>query len=108
MDMAESERLFDVLTPLGFSVRVTYAYWRFVTTVKHPVMAGRESIVQATLSEPDQVRRSRSDGAVYLFYRLSRPGRWTCVVVRRLNHEGFLVTTYPTDAVKEGIRVWPR
>ena len=31
---------FEVLTPLGFRVRVTRAYWELIVTVKHPVMAG--------------------------------------------------------------------
>lgn len=34
--------LFEIETPLGFRVRVTRAYWELITTVKHPVMAGRE------------------------------------------------------------------
>jgi hypothetical protein len=43
---------------------------------------------------------------VYLFYREERPGRWFCAVVKRLNGGAFLVTTYPTDAIKEGERIW--
>ena len=46
------EYLFVVSTPLGFSVRVTHAYWELITTVKHPVMAGHEAGVQATLAAP--------------------------------------------------------
>jgi hypothetical protein len=70
-------------------------------------MEGREADVAAALSRPIQVRISRSDPRVYLFYRLERPGRWICAVVKRTNGEGFLVTTYPTDAIKEGNRIWP-
>jgi hypothetical protein len=32
--------------------------------------------------------------------------RWTCVVVKRTDNEAFLVTAYPTDAIKEGVRTW--
>jgi hypothetical protein len=49
-----------------------------------------------------------SDLAVFLFYRAVVPGRWFCAVAKRLNAEGFLITTYPTDAIKEGERVWSR
>ena len=38
--------LFEARTPLGFTVRVTRAYWQVITTVKHPVMAGCEAEVQ--------------------------------------------------------------
>jgi len=45
---------------------------------------------------------------VLLFYRLERPGRWICAVAKRLNDEGFPITTYPTDAIKEGERIWSK
>ncbi len=32
--------LFEVMTPLGFRVRVTRGYWDLIVSVKHPVMAG--------------------------------------------------------------------
>jgi hypothetical protein len=36
---------------------------------KHPVLAGRAKDIEDTLRDPDQVRRSRKDPAVFLFYR---------------------------------------
>ena len=79
-----------------------------ITTIKHPAMAGREALVQEPLASPDEVRISRSDEAVYLFYKAERDRRWVCAVAKRLNGEGFLITAYPTDAVKEGERIWPK
>jgi hypothetical protein len=102
----ENELLFEVDTPLGFSVRVSQSYWEFIVTVKHPTMAGMENEVQTTLREPEEVRRSRSDANVYLFYRKQNAQRWFCAVVRRLNGDGFLITTYPTDAIKAGETIW--
>jgi hypothetical protein len=67
--------LFEVVTPLGFSVRVTRAYWELIVTVKHPVMRGREVDVQTVLQTPEEVRRSRGDPGVLLFYRVEEPGR---------------------------------
>jgi hypothetical protein len=100
--------LFDVLTPLGFRVRVTRAHWELIVSIKHPAMAGREEEVKETLEHPEEIRLSRSDRDVYLFYRSERVGRWVCAVSKRLDEEGFLITAYPTDAVKEGVRVWPK
>ena len=37
-----------------------------------------------------------------------RPGRWICAVAKRLDGEGFLITTYPTEAIKEGEQVWSK
>jgi hypothetical protein len=102
------ELLFEILTPLGFRVRVTRAYWELIITIKHPVMAGRENDVKDTFQNPSQIRQSKSDLAVYLFYKPERIGRWVCAVAKRLEGEGFLITAYPTDAIKEGELVWPK
>jgi len=98
--------LFKVTTPLAFSASVNAKYWDMIVTIKHPAMKGRELDVQEALKHPDEIRRSKSDPNVYLFYRAERSGRWICAVVKRLNGDAFLVTTYPTDALKEGERIW--
>jgi hypothetical protein len=103
----DSENLFEVQTPLGFSVRVSRAYWQILINIKHPAMSGREGDVAAALAAPDEVRQSRTDPSVLLFYKGSGARRWVCSVCRRLNGDGFLITAYPTDAIKEGDRVWP-
>jgi hypothetical protein len=107
-DAPRQDLFFEVPTPLGFSVRVTRAYWQRIVSIKHPTMAGQETSVQASLRQPEEVRVSRSDPTVYLFYRTERPGRLVCAVAKRLNGEGFLLTAYPTYAIKEGTRVWPK
>jgi hypothetical protein len=71
-------------------------------------MADREADVEETLKNPVEIRVSRVDPSVHLFYRVERIGRWICAVAKKAESEGFLVTTYPTDAVKEGERIWPR
>ncbi len=99
--------MFEVLTPLGFAVRVSRAYWNVIVSIKHPIMMGQEAIVKEILANPDEVRRSRSDDAVYLFYRKQEQRRWVCAVAKQLDDEGFLITAYPTDAIKEGTKIWP-
>jgi len=102
----ETDILFEAVTPLGFRVRVTKAYWELIVTIKHPVMAGREENVRDTLENPDEIRQSKSVENVYLFYKAEREKRWICAVSRQTNDTGFLITTYPTDAIKEGTQVW--
>jgi len=97
--------LFEVSTPLGFSVRTTASYWALIET-KHSEIAGREAEVQTCLSTPNQIRQSRQDSTIYLFYR-SRPPYHLCVIVKRLNDTGFVVTCYLTDKIKEGDKIWP-
>jgi hypothetical protein len=103
----EPDVLFEILTPNGFRVRVSRDRWELITTVKHPVMAGGETRVRAALESPDEIRQSRTDPEVLLLYKAEAPKRWTCAVVKRTNDEAFLVTAYPTDAIKEGVRIWP-
>ena len=105
---SEPEILFDVETPLGFSVRTTVSHWTLITTVKHPILRGREVDVQKTLRTPDEIRRSKSDAQVYLFYHTDGEKRWLCAVARRLNREGFLITAYRTGNIKEGEHLWPQ
>lgn len=105
---ANTSSLFEVNTPLGFLVRSTAEYWEFIVTIKHPVMQSRLADVQETLIRPDEIRLSKTDSQVYLFYREDGSKRWVCAVSRRLNGEGFLITAYRTSAIKEGELVWQR
>jgi hypothetical protein len=107
MSEPEQDLLFEIGTPLGFTVRCTLGYWQFIVTQKHPVLAGKDRDVEAALHDPDAIRRSRKDPDVYLFYR-GAPPRWLCAVARRTDTDGFLITAYPTDAVKAGDEVWKR
>lgn len=98
---------FEVETQLGLTVRCSAQYWKLISTEKHPVLRERQSEVIEALQAPDEIRRSRKDEAILLFYR-GGPSRWTCAVVKRENGTGFLVTAYPTDVIKAGELIWTR
>ncbi|MEM1369788.1 MAG: hypothetical protein AAGG02_17630 [Cyanobacteria bacterium P01_H01_bin.15] len=98
---------FEIKTPLGFTVRTSDLYWQKLIA-KHPDIAILEDFVRQTLQSPDEIRQSSRDGEVLLFYRLRKTQRWVVVVARRLNGDGFLITAYQTDAIKEGVTLWPK
>ena len=98
---------FEILTPLGFTVRTTESYWQRLIT-KHPDIADLEELVQQALADPDEIRRSSRDESVLLFYLARSEKRWVVAVARRLNGDGFLITAYQTDAIKEGESIWHR
>jgi hypothetical protein len=100
--------LFEVSTPIGFDVTVTSDWWNYIVTVKHPIMFGRELDAQSVLQSPDEIRQSRKEPSVFLFYRAERSKRWICVVAKKCNGEGFVITAYITDAIKEGERIWSK
>lgn len=64
--------------------------------------------MKSALENPDEVRQSRTDSKMLLFYKGERSKRWTCAVAKRTDDQGLLITAYPTDAIKEGVRVWPK
>ncbi len=109
MGNLEKNYLFNVHTPLGFAVHVTKEYWDVIISEKHPVMRGAENKVKEALRDADQIRRSKSDLDVYLIYKKERKNRWTCAVAKRISQsEGFLITAYPTDSIKEGEEIWKK
>ena len=101
------EPLISAQTPLGFVATVDMMRWKLITSIQHPVMAGHEREISDTLGNPDEIRQSRSDPDVLLFYKRAPARRWYCAVVKRLDGQAFLITAYPTDAIKEELRIWP-
>lgn len=102
----KSEIYFSLKTPLNIEVKTTVQYWEYLVTFKHPVMKSKEDIVKAALQIPDEIRQSKMDKDVFLYYK--QFDRLYCVVVRHAGMEGFLITAYPTDKVKEGVVIWTK
>ena len=96
---------FEILTPLNFTVRTSEEYWDKLI-VKHPDIADLETEIQQALASPNEIRRSSRDPNVLLFYLVLKERHWVVAVARRLNGDGFLITAYQTDAIKEGETLW--
>ena len=103
----ESELLFQVMSKLDKKIRVTKRYWDKITTIKHPGMKNKEMMVAKTLEAPTEIRQSKSDDSVFLYYRPVEEYH-NAVVVKHLNGEGFIITTYITDKIKEGKQIWKK
>lgn len=67
--------------------------------------------IERVLQAPTEVRLSRSDQGVRLFYafyaRTMVDGKWLCVVVKYSAEDAFVVTAYLTDQLKAGATIWP-
>lgn len=70
-------------------------------------MKDKENDVIDTLINADQIRESRSDSSVLLYYK-EYGKNYICVVVKLNNGEGFIITTYMTENIKEGRRIWQK
>ena len=94
----------------GQSVRLTDE--RMAHILLHQEMVGMEAEIEQVLQSPTEVRVSRSDQTVQLFYeyyaRTRVGGKWLCAVVKYLSSDGFVVTAYLTDQLKAGETIWPK
>jgi len=98
---------FEVSSKLGKSISITQERWRLITEIKHLEIRGKEKEIKESLKDPDEVRISKKDKAVYLYYK--RYERLAlAVVVKHINGEGFIITSYYTDKIKEGEQVYKK
>ena len=104
--MANGDEYFKVRTPLGEIIRTTREYWKRIITTKHPSISKHEDDVKEALKDPDEIRRSKQDPRVYLYYKSI--GRINiCVVVDHIDSkEGYIITSYLTDRIKEGGQIY--
>lgn len=101
------EIYFEVQSCLGRRIRTSANHWKFITGRKHPNVEGKEVSVQDTLRSAECVRISQDDPDVLLYYK--RYGKYyLCVVCRHLNGEGYIITIYFTDRLKEGHELWQK
>ena len=103
----KEEIKFVVNGQLDKSIRTTKDYWDKIVENKHPTIKGKESEVKKAIKAPEQIRKSKSDPNVYLYYR-ALGKHVLCVVAKHLNDEGFIVTSYITDIIKEGEKIWEK
>jgi hypothetical protein len=80
---SNEETFFVARTPLHVEVRTTTGYWEYLITKKHPSMRGKEDLVEAALQLPDEIRQSKTDKDVFLYYK--QFDRLYCVVVRHVD-----------------------
>jgi hypothetical protein len=94
----------------GQNVRLTDE--RLAHILEHPELAEMEAEIRRVVEAPSEVRASRSDQDVKLFYefyaRTAVGGKWLCVVVKYLPDDAFVITAYLTDSVKAGEILWPK
>ena len=104
-NMPSPETLFEVVSKLNKRIRVSKSYWDYIVSVKHPSMYGLQGSVKSSLIEPFEIRRSKRDPSVHLYYGKFRSRLLCCTVVKFLNGDGFIITAYLTRRMV-GDSVW--
>ena len=105
--MKEIPFYFEVKSKLNKMIRTTKTHWDLITLVKHPIIRDKELLVKRCLQDLDKIRLSKEDGFVYLYYNQWEK-YYLCVVAKHLNGDGYIVTVYITNKIKEGEQVWKK
>lgn len=103
--MKRADLYFEVETPLGVKIRTTKEYWKKIIKIKHPIIAKYEDKVKDSLQKPDQIRRSKQDPKVYLYYK-DIGNIYVCTVCDHTDKKsGYIITAYLTRRIREGERI---
>ena len=93
----------------GLAIRLTDE--RRTHILEHPEMVAMELAIEETLLRPERVVQSFSDPQAHLYYRFYFRtvvgGKFLCVIVKKIEHDSFVLTAYLTDRVKKGVSLWP-
>jgi len=101
------KELFQIKSVLDKQIRTTQNYWQKITVIKHPSIRGKEKEVRNVLKSPDIIKISNSDKKVFLYYKKYFKN-YLCVVVKHENGNGFIITVYLTNKIKEGRQIWKK
>ncbi len=102
--------IFDVAAYDGKMVRLSEAQWRHILFF-HPEVEGEQEKIMEVVKKPEVVLEgaTRDMRVCYRFYP-STPvaSKYLAVVVKVLDGEGFIITSYFTERVRKGVVLWRR
>ena len=94
----------------GNSLRLTDE--RVNHILEHPEMINEMDKITDTLTAPDYVIQSKSDNNVILFNKFyimkQFGGKFLCVVVKYLENDAFIVTSYISKNLPKGDILWQK
>ena len=93
--------VFEVVYKTERKIRLTSMQWKHVLK-RHPYMNKYEEEIKETLKYPQKLVGPMKDlGYYYKYYKYLRsPNRYIFVLVKYLNGEGFVITTYQMENIK--------
>lgn len=107
-DLILEQILFEVNDVFGKRIRTTKLYWEKIKSEKHRELEFEKEDVVIVLQNPDEVYRSVTDDYIRLFLKKFEH-ETLIVVVKYLNGDGFVITSYQTSKEKrKGEKLWPK
>ncbi len=107
-DLIKQDILNEATSVLGKRVRITRAVWDKLKSEKHPEKEVTLENIKRTISESLAVYQSRLSKKVFLYYK--KFDYFSIItVVRHLNGDGFLITSYMStkEKLNLGKQIWP-
>jgi|SRR3989344_5226230 len=99
--------LFIIKSVLGKQVRTHPSYWNKIINQKHPEANLNIKHIKETLSQSDCVYQSQHSKNIYLYTKKFKQ-QTIIVVVKHLNSDGFIITSYKTDKLLTQPKIWPK
>ena len=107
----EDSLLFEVKDVFSKRIRTSKKYWQYILETKHKEAIGLLKVNDAfkSIQKPDEVYRTE-DKYVLRFYKRNEIVKlFICTIVRYLNGDGFIITSYLTSKKKRrGEKIWPK
>ncbi|MEK6844387.1 MAG: hypothetical protein AABX83_03075 [Nanoarchaeota archaeon] len=95
------ENIFEITDKTGRKIRLTKEQWSKIRK-KHPEVE-HEDLVKETIEKPTKVTYHSFDETMHKFYRYYKnrpyPEKFLMVLVKYLNGNGFVVTSYYMDKI---------
>ncbi len=93
--------LFEVTDKTGRKIRLTKEQWSKIRK-KHPEVE-HEDLLKETIEKPTKITHHSFDETMYKFYKHYKnkpyPEKFLMVLVKYLNGDGFVVTSYYMDKI---------
>jgi len=100
--------IFEVTAYDGRMIRLSEAQWHHIIFF-HPEVESEQVKVMEVLQKPEVVLEGATrDTRVYYRFYPSTPvaSKHLAVVIKILNREGFIITSYFTERVRKGVFLW--
>ena len=102
--------IFEVTAYNDRIVRLSEAQWRHILFF-HPEVEGEQVKIMECVHKPEIVLEgaTRDTRVCYIFYP-STPvtSKYLVVVIKVLDREGFIITSYFTERMRKGVVLWRR
>ena len=99
--------IFEIIDKLKRKIKFTHERKEHIL-VRHPEVT-EFVLFEKILLDPDLIRTSLYDEKVLLYYTdVSKEYKYLVLVVKTLDGEGFILTAYKTNIIKEGKERWKK